>query len=55
MNVPIIDEVVEQLKAMPQPLQRQVRSFVRSIIGKRRDARYTRAATVAVCRFNSFG
>ncbi|MEM9905714.1 MAG: hypothetical protein AAF921_11895 [Cyanobacteria bacterium P01_D01_bin.44] len=32
MNVPIIDEVVEQLKAMPQPLQRQVLEFVRSLV-----------------------
>ena len=31
MNIPIIDEVVEQLKAMPQPLQRQVLEFVRSL------------------------
>ncbi|MGB3294258.1 MAG: hypothetical protein WBB01_14820 [Phormidesmis sp.] len=32
MNIPIIDEVVEQLKVMPQPLQRQVLKFVRSLI-----------------------
>jgi hypothetical protein len=32
MNIPIIDEVVEQLKAMPQPLQRQVLEFVRSLV-----------------------
>ncbi|NJL41979.1 MAG: hypothetical protein HC840_06685 [Leptolyngbyaceae cyanobacterium RM2_2_4] len=32
MNIPIIDEVVEQLKVMPQPLQRQVLEFVRSLI-----------------------
>lgn len=31
MNVPIIDEVVEQLKAMPQPLQRQVLAFIRTL------------------------
>ena len=31
MSVPIIDEVVEQLKVMPQPLQRQVLEFVRSL------------------------
>jgi hypothetical protein len=30
MNIPIIDEVVEQLKVMPQPLQRQVLEFVRT-------------------------
>ena len=32
MNIPIIDEVVEQLKAMPQPLQRQVLKFVQSLV-----------------------
>jgi hypothetical protein len=32
MNIPIIDEVVEQLKAMPQPLQRQVLEFIRSLV-----------------------
>lgn len=32
MNIPIIDEVVEQLKVMPQPLQRQVLEFVRSLL-----------------------
>lgn len=32
MNIPIIDEVVEQLRAMPQPLQRQVLEFVRSLV-----------------------
>ncbi len=32
MNIPIIDEVVEQLKVMPQPLQRQVLEFVRSLV-----------------------
>ncbi len=32
MSIPIIDEVVEQLKVMPQPLQRQVLEFVRSLI-----------------------
>jgi len=31
MSIPIIDEVVEQLKVMPQPLQRQVLEFVRSL------------------------
>jgi hypothetical protein len=32
MNIPIIDEVVEQLKVMPQSLQRQVLEFVRSLV-----------------------
>lgn len=32
MNISIIDEVVEQLKVMPQPLQRQVLEFVRSLV-----------------------
>lgn len=32
MNIPIIDEVVEQLKVMPLPLQRQVLKFVRSLV-----------------------
>jgi hypothetical protein len=32
MNIPIIDEVVEQLKVLPQPLQRQVLEFVRSLV-----------------------
>jgi hypothetical protein len=32
MNIPIIDEVVEQLKVMSQPLQRQVLEFVRSLV-----------------------
>jgi hypothetical protein len=32
MSIPIIDEVVEQLKIMPQPLQRQVLEFVRSLV-----------------------
>ncbi len=32
MNIPTIDEVVEQLKVMPQPLQRQVLEFVRSLV-----------------------
>lgn len=31
MSIPIIDEVVEQLQAMPQPLQKQVLEFVRSL------------------------
>ncbi|HEY9648599.1 MAG TPA: hypothetical protein V6C88_19620 [Chroococcidiopsis sp.] len=31
MSIPIIDEVVEQLKVMPQPLQKQVLEFVRSL------------------------
>lgn len=31
MSIPIIDEVVKQLKVMPQPLQRQVLEFVRSL------------------------
>ena len=29
-SIPIIDEVVEKLKVMPQPWQRQVLEFVRS-------------------------
>ena len=32
MSIPIIDEVVEQLKVMPQPLQRKVLEFVRSLV-----------------------
>ncbi|MBD2036210.1 hypothetical protein H6F76_14415 [Leptolyngbya sp. FACHB-321] len=32
MDIPIIDEVVEQLKVMPQPLQKQVLEFVRSLV-----------------------
>ena len=32
MSIPIIDEVIEQLKVMPQPLQRQVLEFVRSLV-----------------------
>ena len=32
MNMPIIDEVVEQLKVMPQHLQWQVLEFVRSLV-----------------------
>ena len=32
MNIPIIEEVVEKLKVMPQPLQRQVLDFVRSLV-----------------------
>lgn len=32
MSIPIINEVVEQLKVMPQPLQRQVLEFVRSLV-----------------------
>ncbi|XHX81180.1 MAG: hypothetical protein RBJ76_14930 [Stenomitos frigidus ULC029] len=32
MNISIIDEVVEQLKVMPQPLQRQVLEFVQSLV-----------------------
>ena len=32
MSIPIIDEVVEQLKVMPQPLQRQVLEFIRSLL-----------------------
>jgi hypothetical protein len=32
MNIPIIDEVVEQLKVMPQHLQWQVLEFVRALI-----------------------
>ncbi|MGL5080832.1 MAG: hypothetical protein ACRC8A_05045 [Microcoleaceae cyanobacterium] len=32
MNIPIIDEVVEQLKVMPQHLQWQVLEFVRTLV-----------------------
>ncbi len=32
MSIPIIDEVVEQLKVMPQPLQRRVLEFIRSLV-----------------------
>ncbi len=32
MNIPIIEEVVEKLRVMPQPLQRQVLEFVRSLV-----------------------
>jgi hypothetical protein len=32
MNMPIIDEVVEQLRVMPQHLQWQVLEFVRSLV-----------------------
>ena len=32
MNIPIIDEVVEQLKVMPQHLQWQVLEFVRALV-----------------------
>ncbi len=32
MDIPIIDEVVEQLKVMPQHLQWQVLEFVRSLV-----------------------
>lgn len=32
MNVPIIDEVVEQLKVMPQHLQWQVLKFARALV-----------------------
>jgi hypothetical protein len=32
MSIPTIDEVVEQLKVMPQPLQRQVLEFARSLV-----------------------
>jgi hypothetical protein len=31
MNSPIIDQVVEQLSAMPQPLQQRVLKFVRTL------------------------
>jgi len=31
MSIPIVDEVVEQLKGMPQHLQWQVLQFVRSL------------------------
>jgi hypothetical protein len=50
MSIPIIDEVVEQLKVMPQPLQR----LIRWIAGKSGSSRHTRAAIVAFCWFNSF-
>ncbi len=33
MSTSIIDQVVEQLRAMPQPLQRQVLKFARTLIG----------------------
>jgi len=32
MNIPIIDEVVEQLKIMPQHLQWQVLEFIRLLV-----------------------
>lgn len=32
MTIPIIDEVVEQLKVMPQHPQQQVLEFVRSLV-----------------------
>lgn len=32
MNIPIIDEVFEQLKVMPQHLQWQVLEFVRTLV-----------------------
>ncbi len=32
MNIPIIDEVVEQLKVMPQHLQWQVLEFARALV-----------------------
>ena len=32
MNIPIIDEVVERLKVMPQHLQRQALEFVRALV-----------------------
>jgi hypothetical protein len=32
MSIPIIDEVVEQLKVMPQHLQWQVLEFVRALV-----------------------
>jgi hypothetical protein len=32
MSIPIIDEVVEQLKVMPQHLQWQVLEFARSLV-----------------------
>ena len=32
MNIPIIDEEVEQLKVMPQHLQWQVLEFVRALV-----------------------
>ncbi|NET35387.1 MAG: hypothetical protein F6K19_25745 [Cyanothece sp. SIO1E1] len=32
MNTSIIDQIVEQLRAMPQPLQWQVLKFVRSLV-----------------------
>ncbi len=35
MNISAIDQVVEQLKSMPQPLQWQVLEFARTLIGSR--------------------
>jgi hypothetical protein len=35
MNTSIIDQVVEQLRAMPQPLQWQVLKFVRTLVGSK--------------------
>lgn len=32
MDIPIIEEVVEQLQVMPQHLQRQVLEFVRALV-----------------------
>lgn len=32
MNIPIVEEVVEQLKVMPQHLQWQVLEFVRALV-----------------------
>lgn len=32
MNIPIIEEVIEQLKVMPQHLQWQVLEFVRALV-----------------------
>ncbi|MFQ3615886.1 MAG: hypothetical protein SNJ50_04210 [Cyanobacteriota bacterium] len=32
MSIHIIDEVIEQLKVMPQPLQKQVLESVRSLV-----------------------
>ncbi|WP_017297886.1 hypothetical protein [Nodosilinea nodulosa] len=32
MSIPIIDEVVERLSIMPQPLQMQVLEFVRTLV-----------------------
>lgn len=35
MSISVFDQVVEQLRAMPQPLQWQVLSFVRTLTGSK--------------------